>query len=50
MKQTLLSVDMQDGEDITVITLRMSPYRVLLIPPLNTLVRYFAVFVIVHVF
>jgi len=32
MKQTLLSVDMQDGEDITVVTIGTSQYHVLLIP------------------
>ena len=42
-KLPLLSVDMQGGEDTTVITLRTSQYRVLLIPQLNTLVRDFTV-------
>ena len=42
-KPTLLSVDMQDGEITTVITPRMSQYRVLL-RTLNMLVINFVVF------
>ena len=36
MRQTLCSVDMQDGEHTTVITLRTSQYRVSLTQQRNT--------------